>query len=63
MRRKEVRVPADVADRSAAYVVSSDRPILAERLITNRLHVVESVGPGILGDADPLSITDVDLNR
>ncbi len=61
--RTEVNIPADVVDRSAAYTLTSDVPVLAERLITNRLRVIESVGPGILGDADPLSVTDVDLDR
>lgn len=61
--RQELRVPAEAADAAASYAVDADRPVLAERIISNRNYTVESVAPGILGRSGPLSVADIDAGQ
>lgn len=61
--RRDLRVPPEAADPAASYAVTADRPVLVERLITNRNNAVESVAPGVLGRVDSLSVGDIDAGR
>jgi Family of unknown function (DUF5719) len=61
--RKEIRLPDEVVGPTASYEVEADRPVLAERVITNRYRVIESVVPGILGGEEPLSVADIDAGQ
>lgn len=61
--RREVVLPDEVVDPEAWYQVEADRPIVVERALTNRYHVIESVAPAILGGEDTLSVADIDVGR